>query len=54
MWGVSARQASRRWRFPTGFDPTGRPQGIILSGPHLSDLRIITVGTVLELALNAR
>jgi len=32
--------------------PNGRPQGIILSGPYLSDPQLIAVGYALEQALN--
>jgi amidase len=37
---------------PNGLDPNGRPQGIILSGPYLSDPQLIAVGYALEQALN--
>lgn len=39
---------------PNGLDPNGRPQGIILSGPYLSDPQLIAVGYALEQALNGR
>ena len=39
---------------PAGLDPNGRPQGIILTGPHLSDPQLIAVGYALEQALNGR
>jgi amidase len=39
---------------PNGFDPNGRPQGIILSGPYLSDPQLLAVGYALEQALNGR
>ena len=35
-------------------DANGRPQGIILSGPYLSDPQLIAVGYALEQALNGR
>ena len=34
--------------------PNGRPQGIVLSGPYLSDPQLIAVGYALEQALNGR
>lgn len=37
---------------PNGLDPNGRPQGIILSGPYLSDPQLIAVGYALEQALD--
>ena len=37
---------------PNGHDPNGRPKGIILSGPYLSDPQLIAVGYALEQALN--
>ena len=39
---------------PNGLDPNGRPQGIILSGPYLSDPQLIAVGYALEQVLNGR
>lgn len=39
---------------PNGLDANGRPQGIILSGPYLSDPQRIAVGYALEQALNGR
>lgn len=39
---------------PNGLDPNGRPRGIILSGPYLSDPQLIAVGYALEQALNGR
>jgi amidase len=39
---------------PAGLDPNGRPQGIILTGPYLSDPQLIAVGYALEQALNGR
>jgi len=39
---------------PNGLDPNGRPQGIILSGPYLSDPQLIAVGYALEQALDGR
>jgi len=39
---------------PNGLDPNGRPQGIILSGPYLSDPKLIAVGYALEQAINGR
>ena len=39
---------------PNGLDANGRPQGIILSGPYLSDPQLIAVGYALEQALNGR
>lgn len=39
---------------PNGLDPNGRPQGIVLSGPYLSDPQLIAVGYALEQALNGR
>lgn len=39
---------------PNGLDATGRPQGIILSGPYLSDPQLIAVGYALEQALHGR
>ncbi|MFN8459674.1 MAG: hypothetical protein U0401_34350 [Anaerolineae bacterium] len=39
---------------PTGLDATGQPVSIILSGPYLSDPTLLTVGYVLEQALQGR
>ena len=39
---------------PAGLDPKGRPQGIILSGPYLSEPKLIAVGYALEQALKGR
>ena len=39
---------------PNGLDANGRPQGIILSGPYLSDPKLIAVGYALEQALKGR
>lgn len=39
---------------PNSLDANGRPQGIILSGPYLSDPQLIAVGYALEQALNGR
>jgi len=39
---------------PNGLDANGWPQGIILSGPYLSDPQRIAVGYALEQALNGR
>ncbi len=33
---------------PNGLDPNGRPQGIVLSGPYLSDPQLIAVGYALN------
>ena len=37
---------------PNGLDPNGRPQGIVLSGPYLSDPPLIAVGYAPEQALD--
>ena len=39
---------------PAGLDPKGRPQGVILSGPYLSEPRLFAVGYALEQALKGR
>jgi hypothetical protein len=39
---------------PAGLDANGRPQGIILMGPYLSDPQLIAVGYAREQALNGR
>ena len=39
---------------PAGLDPKGRPQGVILSGPHLSEPKLFAVGYALEQALKGR
>ena len=39
---------------PTGLDAKGQPTSIILSGPYLSDPDLLTVGYVLEQALQGR
>ena len=39
---------------PAGLDPKGRPQGIIISGPYLSEPKLFAVGYALEQALNGR
>jgi len=39
---------------PNGLDANVRPQGVILSGPYLSDPQLIAVGYALEQALNGR
>ena len=35
---------------PAGLDPKGRPQGVILSGPYLSEPKLFAVGYALERA----
>jgi Asp-tRNA(Asn)/Glu-tRNA(Gln) amidotransferase A subunit family amidase len=37
-----------------GHDANGRPQGVILCGPYLSDPQLLAVGYALEQALNGR
>ena len=39
---------------PAGLDPKGRPQGVILSGPHLLEPKLFAVGSALEQALKGR
>ncbi|NJN99376.1 MAG: hypothetical protein HC875_37410, partial [Anaerolineales bacterium] len=39
---------------PTGLDANGQPASIILSGPYLSDPNLLTVGYVLEQAMQGR
>jgi amidase len=39
---------------PAGLDANGRPQGIVLTGPYLSDPQLIAVGYALEQALDGR
>jgi amidase len=39
---------------PAGFDPKGQPQGVILSGPYLSEPKLFAVGYALEQALKGR
>lgn len=39
---------------PAGLDPSGRPQGVILSGDYLSDPKLIALGYALEQQLNGR
>jgi amidase len=39
---------------PAGLDANGRPQGIILTGPYLSDADLLSVGFALESVLNGR
>ena len=39
---------------PAGLDPKGRPQGVILSGPHLAEPKLFAVGYALEQALKGR
>jgi Asp-tRNA(Asn)/Glu-tRNA(Gln) amidotransferase A subunit family amidase len=39
---------------PAGLDPKGRPQGIVLSGPYLSEPKLFAVGYALEQALKGR
>ena len=38
---------------PAGLDPKGRPQGVVLSGPYLSEPKLFAVGYALEQALKA-
>jgi Asp-tRNA(Asn)/Glu-tRNA(Gln) amidotransferase A subunit family amidase len=39
---------------PAGLDPSGRPQGVILSGDYLSDPKLIALGYALEQQLQGR
>jgi amidase len=39
---------------PAGFDPSGRPQGVILSGDYLSDPKLLSLGYALEQQLQGR
>ena len=39
---------------PAGLDPSGRPQGVILSGDYLSDLKLLALGYALEQQLQGR
>ena len=39
---------------PAGLDPSGRPQGVILSGDYLSDARLLALGYALEQQLQGR
>jgi amidase len=39
---------------PAGLDPKGQPQGVILSGPYLSEPKLFAVGYALEQALKGR
>ncbi|MCB0255452.1 MAG: hypothetical protein KDI55_17165 [Anaerolineae bacterium] len=39
---------------PAGLDPAGQPQGVILSGPYLSEPKLFAVGYALEQALQGR
>jgi len=39
---------------PAGLDPTGKPQGVILTGSYLSEPKLLAVGYALEQALQGR
>ena len=39
---------------PAGLDPTGQPQGVVLSGDYLSEPQLFAVGYALEQALQGR
>ena len=39
---------------PAGLDPSGRPQGVILSGDYLSDPKLLALGYALEQQLQGR
>ncbi|MCB0200237.1 MAG: hypothetical protein KDI03_09205, partial [Anaerolineae bacterium] len=39
---------------PAGLDPAGQPQGVVLSGPYLSEPKLFAVGFALEQALQGR
>ncbi len=39
---------------PAGLDPSGRPQGVVLSGDYLSDAKLLALGYALEQQLQGR
>jgi Asp-tRNA(Asn)/Glu-tRNA(Gln) amidotransferase A subunit family amidase len=39
---------------PAGLDPSGRPQGIILTGDYLSDPQLLSLGYALEQQIGGR
>lgn len=39
---------------PAGLDPSGRPQGVVISGDYLSDARLLALGYALEQQLGGR
>jgi amidase len=39
---------------PAGLDPSGRPQGVVLSGDYLSDPKLLALGYALEQQLQGR
>jgi amidase len=39
---------------PAGLDPSGRPQGVIVSGDYLSDAKLLSLGYALEQQLQGR